>query len=374
MEERSRAAVRLLQLCAFLGPEPISAKLLYGREMIEALKPYDPALQESLLLGRIIREIGRFALAKVDQRTNSIQVHRLVQAVIRSQMSEAEQGDARRVVHQVLAGARPDGDEPIDDPETWPHFALVWPHLAASEARSSEVTETRRLLIDRVRYLWKRGDFPAARRLAEDVLDHWRTMLGEDDIQYLYLRCQLANIRRSQGRYVEALDIDEELLEKQTRVLGPTHPHTYVTMSSLAIDLAALGEYHRAVELARQAHRGFGQIFSESHRRTLSAANNLALALHMIGKYGEARRIDQDTLDRRMEVLGPEHPYTLASADRLGRDLREVGQYAESVAMLARAYDAHKRILGKEFPERCGAPSRWRCPCAGTASWRTPAG
>ncbi|MGV9871564.1 FxSxx-COOH system tetratricopeptide repeat protein [Streptomyces cellulosae] len=350
MQERSRAAVRLLQLCAFLGPEPISAQLLYSKEMLEALKPYDPALQESLLLGRIIREIGRFALAKVDQKTNSIQVHRLVQAVIRSQMSEEEQREALRVVHQVLAGARPDGDEPIDDPETWPRFALIWPHLAASEARSSEVTETRRLLIDRVRYLWKRGDFPAARRLAEDVLDHWRTTLGEDDIQYLYLRCQLANIWRSQGRYVEAREINEELLERQTHVLGPTHPHTYVTMSSLASDLAALGEYSRAVELAGQAHRGFGQIFHESHRRTLSAANNLATALRMVGKYGEARKIDQDTLDRRMDVLGPEHPYTLASMERLGRDLREVGQYAESVTMLARAYEAHKRLLGKEFP------------------------
>ncbi|MER7740380.1 FxSxx-COOH system tetratricopeptide repeat protein [Streptomyces sp. NPDC096538] len=350
MEERSRAAVRLLQLCAFLGPEPISAQLLYSRDMIEALKPYDPALQESLLLGRIIREIGRFALAKVDQKTSSIQVHRLVQAVIRSQMSEPEQQEARRVVQHVLAGARPDGDEPIDDPDTWPRFAIIWPHLAASDARGSDNTETRRLLIDRVRYQWKRGDFPAAKRLAEDLLEHWRPMLGEDDIQYLYLRCQLANVLRSQGRYVEARAIDEELLERQREVLGASHPHTYVTMSSLASDLAALGEYRRAVELADRAHRGFGQIFHESHRRTLNAANNLALALRMVGKYGEARRIDQDTLDRRMDVLGPDHPYTLASAEGLGRDLREVGQYAESVATLARAYEAHKRILGKEFP------------------------
>ncbi|PZH05153.1 ATP/GTP-binding protein [Streptomyces sp. NTH33] len=350
MEKRSRAAVRLLQLCAFLAPEPISAQLLYSKEMIEALKPYDPALQESLLLGRIIREIGRFALAKVDQKTNSIQVHRLVQAVIRSQMTEEEQRETRHVVHTVLAGARPDGDEPIDDPDTWPRFAIIWPHLVASDARSCHAAETRRLLIDRVRYQWKRGDFPAAKRLAEDLLEHWRPVLGEDDVQYLYLRCQLANVLRSQGRYVEARTIDEELLERQSRVLSPSHPHTYVTMSSLASDLAALGEYRRAVELAEQAYNGFSQIFHESHRRTLSAANNLALALRMVGKYGEARRIDQDTLDRRMDVLGPDHPYTLASAESLGRDLREVGRYAESVTMLSRAYDAHKRILGKEFP------------------------
>lgn len=89
-KERSPASVRLLQLCAFLAAEPISSQLLYSKEMIDALKPYDASLQESLLLGRVIREIGRFALAKVDQVSNSIQVHRLVQAVIRAQLTEEE--------------------------------------------------------------------------------------------------------------------------------------------------------------------------------------------------------------------------------------------------------------------------------------------
>ncbi|WP_406478135.1 FxSxx-COOH system tetratricopeptide repeat protein [Streptomyces sp. NBC_01615] len=350
LKERSPASVRLLQLCAFLAAEPISSHLLYSKEMIDALKPYDPALQESLLLGRVIREIGRFALAKVDQVSNSIQVHRLVQAVIRSQLTEEEQRHARHVVHTVLAGCRPDGDEPIDDPETWPRFAVIWPHLSASDARNCTEADTRRLLIDRVRYLWKRGEFAGAQALAEDLLDHWKPILGEDDVQYLYLRCQLGNILRSQGRYVEAREINTELLERQRRVLGPSHPHTYVTMSGLASDLAALGVYGSAVDLAKEAHEGFAQIFHESHRRTLSAANNRALALRMVGRYGEARVLDQDTYDRRIEVLGPDHPYTLASAARVGRDLREVGRYAESVTVLSRAYDAHKRILGKEFP------------------------
>ncbi|MEU8790633.1 FxSxx-COOH system tetratricopeptide repeat protein [Streptomyces sp. NPDC048643] len=350
LRERSPASVRLLQLCAFLAAEPISSHLLYSKEMIDALRPYDPALQESLLLGRVIREIGRFALAKVDQVSNSIQVHRLVQAVIRSQLTEEEQRQARHVVHTVLAGCRPDGDEPIDDPETWPRFGVIWPHLAASDARNCTDSATRRLLIDRVRYLWKRGEFPGAQALAEELLAHWEPILGEDDVQFLYLRCQLGNVLRSQGRYVEARDINTALLERQQRVLGPTHPHTYVTMSGLASDLAALGVYESAVEFAREAHDGFRQIFHESHRRTLSAANNLALALRMVGRYGEARVLDQETFDRRTEVLGPDHPYTLASAARLGRDLREVGRYGESVSLLSRAYDAHKRILGKDFP------------------------
>ena len=71
--------------------------LLYSDEMNESLLPFDETLSEKLMLGRVIRDISRFALVKVDQGSNSLQIHRLVQAVIRSQMSDEEQarGPAR---------------------------------------------------------------------------------------------------------------------------------------------------------------------------------------------------------------------------------------------------------------------------------------
>ena len=350
LKERSPAAVRLLQICAFFAPEAIHANLLYSKEMIEALKPYDATLQEKLVLGRVIREIGRFALARVDQVGGSIQVHRLVQAVIRDQLSEEEHRDARHAVHRILAGARPDADEPIDNPETWPQFSTIWPHLGPSEARLCTEPETRRLMLDRVRYLWKRGAFAAASTLAEELRDTWRETLGNNDLQYLYLRYHLALILRSRGRYTEAQELNEETLRRQKEVLGDSHPHTCMTTSSLAMDLGALGFYGRAMELATQAHEGFRQIFDESHPSTLAAASNLALSLRMAGQYARAREIDQDVYDRRTEVLGPEHPYTLSSAQNLARDLREAGLYEDSVALLSRTYDIFKDQLGRAFP------------------------
>ncbi|MFD9292611.1 FxSxx-COOH system tetratricopeptide repeat protein [Streptomyces sp. NPDC060030] len=355
LKERSPAAVRLLQLCAFFAPEPISANLLYSKEMIEALKPYDASLQEKLVLGRVIREIGRFALAKVDQVSNSIQVHRLVQAVIRAQLSEEEQREARHVVHRVLAGARPDDDEPIDNPETWPRFATIWPHLGPSDARNCREPETRRLLIDRVRYLWKRGDVRTAGRLGDELRDTWRDMLGNEDLQYLYLCFHLSNILRTRGRFVEAKELDEVTLGRQRKVLGPEHPHTYMTTSSLAIDLGLLGDYTKAIELATAAHEGFSQIFHDRHPRTLAAANNLALNLRSVGQYARAREIDQDVYDLRSEVLGPEHPYSLSSAMSLARDLREVGRYEDSVGLLSRTYDSYKATLGRTYPTTLSA-------------------
>ena len=107
LRQRSPASVRLLQILAFCSPDPISATLLYSDAMLECLLPYDGTLSQPLMIGRVIREVSRFALVKVDQSSNSVQIHRLVQAVIRSQMSEEEQTAARHEVHKILARARP---------------------------------------------------------------------------------------------------------------------------------------------------------------------------------------------------------------------------------------------------------------------------
>lgn len=350
LREQSPAAARLLELCAFFSPEPISTSLLYTAEMVEELKPYDPALQDKLLIGRLLRDIGRLALARVDPASESVQVHRLLQETIRAQLDEQQQFEARRGVHKLLAAARPDADEPVDDPRTWPRFETVWPHLKAAGVRDSDAPQARRLLIDRVRYLEKRGALSQARKLAENLLEHWRSRLGEDNVQYLYLRGRLADVLRAQGLFAEARDIDEELLACQRDVLGQTHPHTYATMSGLARDLAALGSYDTALDLARAAHAGFEDIFSTFHPRTLAAASDLALALRTVGRHEEARALDEETLNRRTLALGPDHPATLASAESLGRDLREVGRYVESRELLERTYDTYCRVLGEHFP------------------------
>lgn len=363
LKERSPAAVRLLQLCAFFAAEPISMKLLYGDEMIRVLATEDPSLQEKMVLGQVIREIGRFALAKVDRATESIQVHRLVQAVIRSQLTRQEQEEAQHVVHRILAGARPSGEEPIDDPENQPTFAAIWPHLEASEASICDEPETRQLLIDRVRYLWKRGDLNAALTLGEALRRLWEGQLTERasaaqrshaanlQIQILHLRFHIANVLRSLGKYVEAETLGSDTLARQRALLRPGHPHILMTASGLAMDLGNVGRFNDALDMATEAYLGFKESFGEDHPRTLSANNNRALCLRQLGRYSEARDVDQEIYDRRRNDLGKEHPHTLISVTNLGRDLREVGEYETSISLLRDSYQSYEALFGKVHPE-----------------------
>ena len=348
LKEQSPAAARLLQLCAFFAPEPISLSLLYSDQMISSLVELDPRLKERIILGQLIREIARFSLAKVDRGSNSIQVHRLIQAVIRSQMeTQSERESTMHEVHRILIGARPrQGD--TDNPENWGRYDWIWPHLGPSEAYRCDEEDTRQLLIDRVRYLWKRGEFEAALQLGQRIEEAWRERLGPDDRQTLYLRFHVASVLRSQGRYAEALKEDTDILAKQRAVLSEDHPHTLQTAGSMAGDLRGLGDFRKALEMDQQTYDRFKELFGDDEPTTLSAANNLAIDLRLVGDCFQALQLDQDTLNRRQSVLGPNHPYSLHSASMLARDMREAGDFGGSTELLQETYAQYRGVLGED--------------------------
>jgi TIR domain-containing protein/tetratricopeptide repeat protein/AAA domain-containing protein len=348
LQGQSPAAVRLLRLCAFFSPGPISNVLLYSDEMMQVLLPYDDRLSEKLIFGRVIRDISRFALVKVDQGSSSIQMHRLVQAVIRSQMTQEDAEAACHDVHKVLVGARPrQGD--TDDPDNWDRYTMIWPHLVPSRADECTEVPTRQLLIDWVRYLWKNGEFEQCLSLGRRLENTWTQKLGADHPQTLHLRFHIANVLRSMGRFAEARDLDVDVLGRQQRVLEADHPHLLMTAGGLAADLRALGEFDQALERDQETYDRFRDQFGADHPRTLAAANNLAVSFRLVGDCFKAHELDEDTLTRRESVLGPDHPYTLFSSANLARDLREEGNFRESVDMLRNTYARYRAVMGDDL-------------------------
>jgi hypothetical protein len=350
IREQSPAAVRLLQILAFCSPGPISMDLLYSDETVKSLQPYDNTLTEPLMLGRIVRNISRFALVKVDQGSNSLQIHRLVQAVIRAQMSDDEQVEARHELHKILVGARPRHGE-TDDPQNWAAFEVIWPHLGPSMAEECDDARTRQLLIDWVRYQWKLGEFEACLSLANRLQTTWTRQLGPDDPQTLHLRFHIANVLRSQGRFAEARELDRTVLVRQQKVLPRDHPHTLMTAGSLAADYRTLGNFAQALESDLQTYASFKEQFGEDYPRTLTAAFNLAISYRLNGNYTAALHLDQDTLNRRRMVLPPDHPYTLGTAANLAQDMRCEGAFRDSVNLLRVTLEKYRAVLDDDFVE-----------------------
>jgi MinD-like ATPase involved in chromosome partitioning or flagellar assembly len=378
LSEQYPAAARLLQLCSVMAPE-ISLDLLTGDEMAAALGPFDPPVSERELRGAPIQQLNRLALIKLDLHARQVQVHRLLQAVVRERMSPEEVRATRHQVHLVLARARPSRE--VDDRDTWPQYRRLWPHLEISGAVECAAAAVRQLLIDFVRHRYLSGDLSAAEELANRVIARWRHMTYQDDDatetlprQLLYLRHHLASILRRGGRFSAALELDSEVYEAQRDLLGVQHPHTLMTAGGLAADLRALGRYDQALPRDRATYQAWLEVLGEQSPRTLQAASDLAASHRAVGDFRSARTLDEHVYQHRRVVLGPEDPNTLLSAVHLGRDLRDAGEYARSVDLLRQVCRTYRYQYTPDDPGTVNAQTNLAVSlrCAGRSGEAAP--
>ncbi|MFI6758778.1 FxSxx-COOH system tetratricopeptide repeat protein [Micromonospora sp. NPDC050417] len=348
LREDNPAAARLLELCALLGPEPIPTWLLSTQRFVEQLLPFDQRLRDPMRHGRLIREVGRYALASIDSGRSSIQMHRLVQQVIRDDMGADALTANRSTVHTVLAAVNP-GD--TDDPTRWRTYGELRPHIGPCRAVSSTDPEVRQLVSDMVRYLWKMSDFTGCQELAELAVEAWDEPFGADDPVTLMVRANVGNSLRSEARYEEAFEVNRDVLDRLNRTVGADDAYTLVAAGGLAADLRAKGDYSQARELDEQTFSRWREAYGEDNPRTLMAANNLAVSLRFVGEFEPARLLDEDNYNRRRRVLGERHPYTLFSASNYGRDLRDAGDFRRSFQLLEETVRVYTDVLTVDNPE-----------------------
>jgi MinD-like ATPase involved in chromosome partitioning or flagellar assembly/tetratricopeptide (TPR) repeat protein len=351
LTKNSSAAARLLGICSVMAPD-ISLNLIYSEAMVDTLRDLDPTVSERNMIAGLIRQIDLLALIKLDNNAHQIQVHGVVQAVVNVRMEDAEKEAARRGIHRLLVAARPPGE--VDDPETWPHYRMIWPHLRPSGVMMSKEAAVRQFMIERVRYLQERSDLGRAHNRAVEVQGAWQAMLAADPAmpglqqQLFRLQYNLANVLRDQGQFAESRAVDEAVLAGQRRTLRDEHPHTLATRSGLAADLRALGQYRAALKEDLEVYDAWNKAYGDEYRGTLSAANNLALSYLLTGDFRQALAHDRRTVDRRAAALGPANPRTLYSAVAVARDLLATGRYAEAVTRMRSAAAQCQTALGDD--------------------------
>ncbi|WP_369270727.1 FxSxx-COOH system tetratricopeptide repeat protein [Streptomyces sp. R11] len=349
-------AAQLLKLAAWFSPEPISMNLLQGTQIAQSLigpstsgdQEFRPrAFDSTEMIARAFRELSRLSLAAVDRKSSSLRVHRLVQMSVRQNMTDEEQEATRDVVFRTLVAARPEQDDP-EDHHTWERYRIIWPHLGTPWALTTPDYGIRKLIVDRVRQLRRRGELRQALDLSTRVHQGWLEHSGPDERWVLHMGFQIANILRAQGRYKEALDMGTDVLRRQEAALeSPYDLHILMTSGGVAADLRGLGRYGEALERDRLNHERFLELFGEDHPRSLMAANNLAVCRRVLGQYSDALSLDRRTMETRNKILGAEHPYTRESTVNYARNLLDCGDYAGSELLLRRTYD--HCLENKEF-------------------------
>ncbi|GGX93554.1 FxSxx-COOH system tetratricopeptide repeat protein [Streptomyces hiroshimensis] len=328
LREDHPSALQLLQVCAFFAPEPIDWYLFSAVRGIEGPSALRATLDDPIKLGRAVREIGRYALARIDHRKSTVQVHRLVQRVLIERMSEVERKEMRHCAHQVLAYSDPRNPQRSPD---WPRYAALLPHVRATRLVECEDPWARELILNEARFLIARTEYEEALDAAEEAAGAWRQKLGEDDEHVIAADQARAMALRWNNRYNDAYEVQSELVERCRRVLGERHEASQRALSFMAVLLRARGEFHQSSELDRQAYETTLREFGPDDPGTLMTAHNYAVSLRLAGNAQKAYEHDEDTHQRRVEVLGDDHLQTLLSRHCLYIDLQQLGKYQEAL-------------------------------------------
>nr|WP_289849666.1 FxSxx-COOH system tetratricopeptide repeat protein [Actinoallomurus purpureus] len=393
LSEKLPEAVELLRCCAMFGPEPIP-RAVFSRVPPGLDEQLADLLGDPIRLSRTIGELGRYALARVDTPGRTIQVHRLIQALVRDGMPQDEQGRIRQEVHRLLVTATPTAPE---DTTTWNRYFELLAHVEPSGVAESRDGAVRRLALNFVDYLYLSGDYRSAEIFVRRFEERWSADSGDDDADVVDARRQRGIIVRELGRFTEAYELnqetlarmepsavddpgrqaslllllnsigadlraagdffaardhDQESLGRHLDAFGPQHPNTLRVMNNLALDhglasdyLAARGTHEKCYLEMWAGPPGIGRA------DILSSWSGLARAVRLAGGYRESCDLGEDAHAYGSEELGAEHPWTLRTAKDLAIARRRAGLLDASIEVADDVHARYLRLFGLDHPD-----------------------
>ena len=180
--EASTAAADLLRIASLLAPEAIPFELLGdGASELGAAAAAALADPDDLAVAETLQPLARYSLVRVDPNARCFSVHRLVQEIVRTSLSEQE---FRTYVERTVRAL-----DLVVPQETgvanWPRYEQFVAHLSAIAAwvksSGSHSEASAKLSYRTGDYLVKRGRCPEAQALLKDSVAGMTQVLGADD-------------------------------------------------------------------------------------------------------------------------------------------------------------------------------------------------
>jgi tetratricopeptide (TPR) repeat protein len=291
---------------------------------------------DSFLLDEAIAALRAHSLIDRDPRTDTLAVHRLVQAVLRDRLLEPEQHAWAERVVQVISQVFP-----WPKPANWDLCQRLLPHARTCAEGitqwSLNTIEAANVLYMTANYLRARAAYAEAQHYGEQALAIRRATLGEQHPDTIANLSLIALIDDSRGKYLEAEATQQQVLAIRRATLGEQHPTTASSFRHLALVYDHQGKYPEAETAYRQALAIYQGVWGEQHYDTAACLAVLADMYNAQGKYPEAEVAYQQALAIRREVLGEQHPETAACLVGLASVYTHQGKYSEAEVACSRA-------------------------------------
>jgi tetratricopeptide (TPR) repeat protein len=330
VEQANPAAADLLRLCAFLNPDGIWEELLR-----QGMSQLEPPLQvlgtDDLAFHEAVRTLGAYSLLRRDLASQTLSIHRLVQAVLSDAMTqETIQAWVERTT-RLLYAARPEAGG-----VTFPHWEAwnnLLPHVITWEGHLQQVQvvslEPAHLLCSMGWYLGERGQYAEAEPLLQQALVRFEQQQGSEHLDTAYGLTTLGWLYNLRGKYAEALPLYQRALAIREQELGASHPSTALSLNNLAALYQSQGQYDEALPLYQRALAIHEQELGPLHPDTATSLWRLATLYEQRKAYEQAEPLYRRAVAIYEQVVGSTHPHTVSIRAHYAALLQQMQQEGE---------------------------------------------
>jgi tetratricopeptide (TPR) repeat protein len=244
----------LLGLFAYLAPDDIPRRLLHEHAEVlsESLRPI---VSDPIQYDRVLASLIAFSLVSADPLR--IVIHRLVQLVVRDQLTQAEQVSYHSDAVKLLAAAFPKNST---DVATWPTCGRLLPHvLVSTESLDGLLPEHSRdigaVFQAAGRYLHMRGDYTDALLFFERALEARTQPNGADRIAEAETLTSLGRLYHHLANLKDAQRVTQCAIALYREVLGDGAVPVGENLIHLGRILREQGDFAAAERDAREALR-----------------------------------------------------------------------------------------------------------------------
>ena len=209
-----------------------------------------------------------------------------------------------------------------------------------------------KVVINVIQYLYFYGDHAHAADLATRAHADWNRRAGEADSQTLSAARYLGLCLWALGRYAEAEEVNQRVLELCRRQF-PESPDTIIAELRVAVDLRTRGMFTVARKLNEQLYARAHERFTADHPITLQTAHDLAAVTRLCGDYRRSLEVNARTSETRARVFGEDSPDTLNTLSGVYVDRLELGEYQAALQGHALVANRVRETLGlaKDAPD-----------------------
>jgi len=390
IEKRNSDASDLLRLLAYLNPDGILTEFLEAGASDASDGTVRDVISDHDRFYEALGELERFSfIGRQDDAVKGqrIIIHRLVQSVVKAQMSDVVRQAIERSLTNLCDIAFPlESSGSVESRTLSRRFQdqVMMPILAIDTSSPelggilwrvgsflledgkyqqavdvlTKTVETRKMAggienrdtfnaTMRLAHGYDhQGRFQDALSLRQNVVDVYMKLYGEHDAATLDAMAGLASSYYVLGRWKEAIILDEKVLNGRREVYGIEDNRTLISMSNLAETYRRLGRFEESVELGEECLEARKKVLGENNQGTLVTIANLAISYTGQGRLEEARKLEEKVLQVRVEILGPEHPDTLRSMSNLATTYVSLGRLEDGLKLQELSLERWRRTQG----------------------------